>query len=102
MILYDGYEFVLCKNKVQYMCSGVFDARCSMPPTSWEELKMDFKSKIFNFQAHSQIKCSLSVGVKRKYLFRYLNGSRYSLYDLDTLYSYLTRSNVSGTRFKGK
>ena len=21
-----------------------FDARCSMPPTSWEEMKMDFKS----------------------------------------------------------
>ena len=25
-----------------YRCSGVFDARCSMPPTSWEKLKMDF------------------------------------------------------------
>ena len=26
-----------------YRCSGVFDARCSMPPTSWDELEMDFK-----------------------------------------------------------
>ena len=25
-----------------YRCSGVFNARCSMPPTSWEEMKMDF------------------------------------------------------------
>ena len=28
-----------------YRCSGVFpvfDARCSMPPTSWKEMKMDF------------------------------------------------------------
>ena len=30
--------------KTFYRCSGVFDARCSMPPTSWEEMKMDFKS----------------------------------------------------------
>ena len=30
--------------KAFYRCSGVFDARCSMPPTSWEEMKMDFKS----------------------------------------------------------
>ena len=30
--------------KAFYRCSGVFDARCSMPPTSWEEMKMDLKS----------------------------------------------------------
>ena len=28
--------------KSLYRCSDVFDARCSMPPTSWEELEMDF------------------------------------------------------------
>ena len=27
-----------------YRCYGVFDARCSMPPISWEELKVDFIS----------------------------------------------------------
>ena len=32
------------RTKEFYRCSGVFDARCSMPPTSWEEMKMDFKS----------------------------------------------------------
>ena len=30
--------------KAFYRCSGVFDARWSMPPISWEELKIDFKS----------------------------------------------------------
>ena len=31
--------------KAFYRCSGVypvFDARCSMPPTSWKDMKMDF------------------------------------------------------------
>ena len=35
--------------------------------------------------------------VKRKYIFRNLNGSRHNLYEVDTLYSCLTRGNVSGT-----
>ena len=30
--------------KAFYRCYGVFDARCSMPPISWEELKLDFIS----------------------------------------------------------
>ena len=30
--------------KAFYRCSGVFDNRCSMPPISWEEMKMDFIS----------------------------------------------------------
>ena len=30
--------------KAFYTCYGVFDARCSMPPISWEELKVDFIS----------------------------------------------------------
>ena len=35
--------------KALYRCSGVFDARCSMPPISWEEMKMDFISdRIFH------------------------------------------------------
>ena len=30
--------------KAFYRCYGVFDARCSMPPILWEELKVDFIS----------------------------------------------------------
>ena len=30
--------------KAFYRCSGVFDARYLMPPTSWEEMNMDLKS----------------------------------------------------------